>query len=58
MREEGPPHNKRFLMQVTIGGAVIAQGSGKSKKEAEEKAAGGALTSLKSEHHPTQRTGS
>lgn len=57
VREEGPPHNKRFLMQITIGGAVIAQGSGKSKKEAEEKAAGEALTSLKSEHHPTQRTG-
>ena len=57
VREEGPPHNKRFLMQVTIGGVVIAQGSGKSKKEAEEKAAGEALTSLKSEHYPTQRTG-
>ena len=57
VREEGPPHDKRFLMQITIGGAVIAQGSGKSKKEAEEKAAGEALTSLKSEHHPTQRTG-
>ncbi len=54
--EEGPPHNKRFLMQVTIGGTGIAQGLGKSKKEAEEKAAGEALASLKSELHLAQRT--
>ena len=46
--EKGPPHNKRFIMQVTIGGEAIAQGSGKSKKEAEEKAACEALRGLRS----------
>ena len=41
--EKGPDHNKIFYVQVKIGGEVIGKGSGKSKKEAEQKAAKEAL---------------
>ncbi|MGI6705410.1 MAG: ribonuclease III [Clostridia bacterium] len=37
--EEGPDHNKTFHVQVSIGKSVLAKGSGKSKKEAEQLAA-------------------
>lgn len=37
--ESGPEHNKTFLMEVIINNETIAQGYGKSKKEAEKNAA-------------------
>lgn len=37
--ESGPEHNKTFLMEVLVDNQVIAQASGKSKKEAEKNAA-------------------
>jgi len=37
--ESGPDHNKKFTAQVKYNGQVLAQGSGKSKKEAETEAA-------------------
>lgn len=37
--ESGPEHNKTFLMEVLINNEIIAQASGKSKKEAEKNAA-------------------
>ncbi len=37
--ESGPPHDKTFVVQVKIEGIVYGTGEGKSKKEAEQKAA-------------------
>lgn len=37
--ESGPPHNKTFTVEVTYRGEVVAEGSGKSKKDAEQKCA-------------------
>ncbi len=42
-REEGPDHNKRFYMSVWTQGKKLGQGSGRSKKEAEQAAARDAL---------------
>ena len=43
IREEGQDHDKTFLAQAVIGDTVIGEGSGKSKKEAEQAAALDAL---------------
>jgi ribonuclease-3 len=43
VNEEGPDHDKLFTAQVIHGNTVIGQGQGKSKKEAEQKAAQNAL---------------
>lgn len=37
--EEGMPHDKTFKVALKIKGNVVAEGTGKSKKEAEQKAA-------------------
>jgi ribonuclease-3 len=42
----GPDHRKQFQMAVVIGGEVIAEGTGPSKKEAEQEAAHAALVKL------------
>ena len=41
--EEGPDHNKRFVVEVTLNSQVIGKGKGRSKKEAEQLAAKEAL---------------
>ena len=43
LREEGPDHDKYFVVEVKHDGQVLGQGSGKTKKEAEQKAAYEAL---------------
>lgn len=59
----GPDHAKHFDAQVRISGRVLGQGQGRSKKEAEQAAAGAALavitadgapttTSIRGEEHP------
>ena len=45
--EKGPDHNKSFEAQVSCNGNVLANGSGKSKKEAQMEAARKALENLK-----------
>lgn len=45
--ESGPDHNKVFEIKLTINGVLDASGTGKSKKEAEQQAAGKALEKLK-----------
>ena len=45
--EEGPDHDKSFTFQVRITGRVMGQGTGRSKKEAEQHAAREALEKLK-----------
>ena len=44
--EEGPDHNKRFFVEVTLNGNGVGQGSGRSKKEAEQMAAKAAIEVL------------
>lgn len=41
--EEGPDHDKRFVVEVCLNSNVIGKGKGKSKKEAEQLAAREAL---------------
>ena len=41
--EEGPSHQKRFLVSVVFRGRVLGQGTAGSKKEAEQRAAAAAL---------------
>ncbi len=43
VKESGPDHNKSFDAEVRYNGTVVGYGSGRSKKEAEQNAAGEAL---------------
>ncbi len=43
--EEGPDHNKKFRVGVYLGKLLVSEGEGKSKQEAEQKAAKGAYES-------------
>ena len=44
--ESGPDHNKKFVCAVLVDGEVIAEGAGRSKKEAEQIAAKNAIEIL------------
>lgn len=46
LSETGPDHDKVFVVQVTVGGQVIGQGSGRSKQLAQQEAAKVALQGL------------
>lgn len=46
---EGPDHDKHFVVSVSVGDNVIAEGEGKSKQEAEQEAAKKALEAEKPE---------
>ncbi|SKA76329.1 ribonuclease-3 [Clostridium sp. USBA 49] len=43
---EGPPHRRKFFIQVSVNNEIIGNGCGYSKKEAEQKAAEKALKYL------------
>ncbi len=43
VRAEGPDHDKQFVVAVSVGDVVVAEGTGKSKQEAEQAAAHRAL---------------
>jgi ribonuclease III len=43
LSQTGPDHNKSFTVGIYFGGVLIAEGKGKSKQEAEQKAAENAL---------------
>jgi ribonuclease III len=47
--EEGPDHDKTFFMSVALEGRALADGTGKSKKEAQQEAARKALAGINSE---------
>lgn len=47
VQESGPSHDRTFRVSLRLGGRVIAGGEGKSKKEAEQKAAREAFLCLK-----------
>ena len=44
--EEGPPHERIFEVAAVVGGAEVARGSGRSKKDAEQAAAEAAMEAL------------
>lgn len=46
IEETGPPHDKKFTVEVRTGETVLSRGSGKSKKAAEAEAARQALEEL------------
>jgi len=46
VEERGPAHNREFVSQVKINGQAFGSGTGKSKKEAEQKAAQFALSKI------------
>ncbi len=43
IKEEGPPHDKKFYTELKIEGKKLSTGSGQSKKKAEQDAAKKAL---------------
>ena len=43
VRESGPDHDKLFEVELSVNGAVVGRGTGRSKKEAEQSAARQAL---------------
>ncbi|HEY3346440.1 MAG TPA: ribonuclease III [Nitrospirota bacterium] len=45
--ETGPDHMKVFEVEIEAGGQILGRGTGKSKKEAEQMAAGEALRAIK-----------
>ena len=46
-RESGPDHRKTFAIEVLVKGGRLGQGQGRTKKEAEQAAAGNALERLR-----------
>jgi ribonuclease-3 len=46
IEEQGPPHDRTFLVSAVIGGVELARGTGRSKKDAEQEAAQAALDAL------------
>jgi ribonuclease-3 len=48
VNEAGPDHAKTFEVEILVDGAVLAKGSGRSKKEAEKDAASRALKEMRS----------
>jgi ribonuclease-3 len=47
--ELGPPHDRTFEVRASVGGKVVGEGSGRSKKAAEQAAARAALEGLTEE---------
>ncbi|WP_249869816.1 ribonuclease III [Oceanobacillus saliphilus] len=46
VEEKGPSHNREFVAQAAIKGSIAGEGTGRTKKEAEQRAAKYALDSL------------
>ncbi len=46
VEEQGPPHDRTFEISARIEGVEVARGTGRSKKDAEQEAAQGALESM------------
>jgi ribonuclease-3 len=44
--ERGPPHDRTFSVSARIGGVEVGQGTGRSKKDAEQEAAQAALEAI------------
>jgi ribonuclease-3 len=44
--ETGPPHDRTFRISAIVSGVEVGRGTGRSKKDAEQEAARGALEAL------------
>jgi ribonuclease-3 len=44
--DEGPPHARHYVVEAIVGGRVLGQGEGRSRREAETEAARNALTEM------------
>lgn len=44
--DEGPPHARHYVVEAMVGGLVLGQGEGRSRREAETEAAQNALTEM------------
>ncbi len=55
VREEGPSHDKIFFVEIRLHGRSLSKGKGRSKKEAEQKAARKALMKLLPFSHTQHR---
>ncbi len=52
LKEEGPAHRKKYVVQVKVGENIIGIGEGNNKKTAEQRAAKEAFLKLKSQENP------
>lgn len=52
IEESGPDHNKNFVIEIMVNGDPLERGEGKSKSEAEQKAAERALLKVSREDSP------
>jgi ribonuclease III len=52
IREEGPEHDRRFTVEVSLNGQSLGTGTGRSKKEAEQSAAADGLEHIE-QNSPT-----
>jgi len=57
LTDDGPDHDKRFYAEVRLQGRVLGRGQGRSKKLAEQAAAGDALAELGPPDDPTAGPG-
>jgi len=47
IKEEGPDHNKKFIVEAKIGDEIVGHGIGRTKKAAEQEAAYSAIVKLR-----------
>lgn len=47
IKEEGPDHNKKFIVEAKIGDEIVGHGVGRTKKAAEQEAAYSAIVKLR-----------
>jgi ribonuclease III len=57
VQEQGPAHDRTFTVDATVDGRVVGQGSGRSKKAAEQRAARSALDDLDAQDPPEVEAG-
>lgn len=50
--ETGPDHDRRFEVEVRVGGEIVERGFGRTKKEAQQQAAAAALARLRADPGP------
>ena len=53
LREDGPDHDRRFTVEVSLGPETLGAGTGRSKKDAEQAAAAKALERINSQQPAT-----
>jgi len=52
LKEEGPAHKKKYVVQVKVGDKILGTGEGNNKKNAEQSAAKEAFLKLKAQEKP------